>query len=929
MNCDLRTARRFQPSFGALCAWAALHLAFLSAAAAGGAEKRAIADKTLVVWAAPADLTQRGGSALTLENPGGEFDAIVFGELEPGKWMAGSDFFRRTWKDQERWPAEAAGGGAPVQIAIAYRGKEVSIYRNGRPYAGYTLGVAPAAFSTESIVLMGLRHLDAGGPRNFYGAIEDARIYEGALEASALAALKPNEPSEPRPLAWWSFESGRAEDLMKTFPNGRLVGAAKIEGGLLQLNGGWLAIGVEPARSREAEDWPVYHISALPEEGLCRPYDANGCIYWKGKYHVMVIFQDPARGHSWGHLSSWDLVNWTHHPPALVPRPGDPDQGIFSGNAFVNKEGVPMLCWFGIDAGVCVAAAEDDELIRWKKHPRNPIIPIPKPGEPEHGLYRVWDPYLWLEGDTYYCLLGGNQLPNGKDTLFLLKSPDLVSWKPLGTFYSADPSWTVEGEDCSCPDFFQLGGKHVLLCISHKVGARCYIGRYEKEKFHPERHVRMNWPGGNFFAPESLLDAKGRRIVWAWVTDPRLITTQQATGSGVQSLPRVLSLAEDGTLRLEPAEELAALRRGHRRLESIALPADADAPLEGIRGDCLEIAAEIDSGEARAVGIKVRCSPDGKEETGIWYDAASKTLKIDMSRSTLRTDVAYCEGPLDTGGLRRASDNKNPRLTVEAPFDLAGGEMLRLRLFLDKPMLEVFANGRQCIVQQIFPAGKDSLLVKGCARGGRALVRSIDAWEMAPARFVNEKAGPAGKEKVLFEDRFEGKLGEGWTWLRENPPYWRLRDSALEIHVEPGLADTVKNALLRPAPDRRRGKFAIEATITSLSKPTQQYEQAGITWYTGGKPVFKFVKELVDGQTMMIPGRKPMASETVQLRLVVSADGFTAQYRPDGKGEFQTAASGPLPAPGDDQVSLQCYHGPTGAEHWIRFDDFRIAPLAE
>ena len=160
---------------------------------------------------------------------------------------------------------------------------------------------------------------------------------------------------------------------------------------------------------------------------MWRPGDANGCIWWKGRYHLMYIYQDPRHrvresddrgGHCWGHASSTDLVHWTYHPAALVPRPGDPDKGIYSGNAFLSKNGEPMLCWFGIDAGVCVATAADDELIRWEKHPANPTIPVRKDG----GI-RVWDPYLWLEDDTYICLLGGNKLPNGKDTLHACTSP--------------------------------------------------------------------------------------------------------------------------------------------------------------------------------------------------------------------------------------------------------------------------------------------------------------------------------------------------------------------------------------------------------------------------------------------------------------------------------------------------------------------------
>ncbi|HOB99658.1 MAG TPA: hypothetical protein PKM43_13065 [Verrucomicrobiota bacterium] len=184
-------------------------------------------------------------------------------------------------------------------------------------------------------------------------------------------------------------------------------------------------------------------------------------------------------------------------------------------------------------------------------------------------------------------------------------------------------------------------------------------------------------------------------------------------------------------------------------------------------------------------------------------------------------------------------------------------------------------------------------------------------------------------ETAVFEDRFEARLAEGWRWLREDASDWRIREGALDVHVRPGDAQTVRNALVRPAPDRRQGRYAFEVTVTNLKPPRQQFEQAGITWYTDGKPVFKLVKELVDGQLMIIPGRKPMTNDTVQLRLLVSGNAWTAQFRPDSKGDYQTAATGELPAPMTDEVSLQCYHGPADAEHWIRFDDFRVLRLTE
>jgi len=197
------------------------------------------------------------------------------------------------------------------------------------------------------------------------------------------------------------------------------------------------------------------------------------------------------------------------------------------------------------------------------------------------------------------------------------------------------------------------------------------------------------------------------------------------------------------------------------------------------------------------------------------------------------------------------------------------------------------------------------------------------------ALFVFHPSLFAAEPEVVFEDRFDGKLAKGWTWLRENPDAWRIKEKALEIHVQPGVAHNVKNALVRKAPDRTQGKFAIELTVSNHTRPTRQYEQAGITWYRDGKPVFKLVKELIDGDLYIIPGKKPMAAKKVQLRLIVTAEGLTALYRPDGKGEFKLAAKKPLPKPANDQVSIQCYNGPPDAEHWIRFDDFRILKLPD
>ncbi len=181
-------------------------------------------------------------------------------------------------------------------------------------------------------------------------------------------------------------------------------------------------------------------------------------------------------------------------------------------------------------------------------------------------------------------------------------------------------------------------------------------------------------------------------------------------------------------------------------------------------------------------------------------------------------------------------------------------------------------------------------------------------------------------EQALFSDTFENReLEPDWSWLREHRGYWHLKDGALNIRVEPGKAQTVKNALICKAPDRSKGRYAIEVTVCNLTAPTSQFEQAGIVWYRDGKPVLKLVKELVDGQLMIIPARKQMTAEKVRLRLVVDENSWTAFFQPDAL----EGGKGTLPPPRNDQVSIQCYNGPADAEHWIRFDDFRITALGE
>ncbi|MCY2925631.1 MAG: glycoside hydrolase family 32 protein [Planctomycetota bacterium] len=475
---------------------------------------------------------------------------------------------------------------------------------------------------------------------------------------------------------------------------------------------------------------PRYHLMA-PEE-VFTALDPQACIFWKGRYHMFYCYVPP-EGTVYGHASSADMVHWTFHPKAIGIFPGDPDTHVWAGGAFVNKDGVPTIIYNGLNAGACLATSTDDGLIHWTKHPGNPVIRDPKEGSPDFGKYKMWDVCGWKDGDFHYCLNGGNTKEDG-DVAWLFRSRDLVGWEYVHPFYKSDRRWTGIEEDCSCPDFFPLGDKHVLMFISHARGTQYYVGRYENETFYPEQHGRMNWPGGSCFAQETLLDDKGRRIMWAWVPDQR--TRQRALLSGwseVFSVPRVVSLAKDGSLRIEPVEELNVLRYDHHRHEKVKLAADAEWIARDIAGDCLELSLEVELADAKEFTVNVRCSAGGEEQTAIVCNPATKTLAIDTTRSTLSQDVVqpfpspfisfFTDTPLVDG-------RQDVRVQV-APFDLKG-QTLRLRIYLDRSMLEVFANGRQCLTQRIYPSRPDSMGVSLVSRGGAATLRRLDAWKMHP-----------------------------------------------------------------------------------------------------------------------------------------------------------------------------------------------------
>jgi beta-fructofuranosidase len=685
-------------------ALAALLLGRLVTVEAQDTPQAAGCDKTLVAWVTLANLDQGGGSALTIQS-GEQFDAIVFGERARARWMAGSNFFRRTQAEQHANASETADPETLVQIAIVYAGGQIQIYRDGQPYAAYPAQNVDLLGLDRHIAVFGLRHVGAGTGSPLAGAIDDARIYSRALSAAEIQALVPNEPSPIEPLAWWDFEGQAVRDRAGRFPHHAVAGGVKLQAGRLVLDGtGYLVAARSEADAQQVmlnappprppgpyapetpawpdpppANWMTFHL-AHPGPGPAMPGDPNCIFDHGGRVHLHYIYRN-AWGFVFAHVSSDDMVRWQWHKTVLAPP--TTGHGMFSGTGFYTREGRPTIIYHGQGAGRNVLQhPTDDSFEAWTEPvpvvPRNPDGSIPN--------IRHWDPDCWLMNDTYYAYSGG-QNPQ------LMKSTDLQHWTYLGDLLHPDYPNDLgipQDEDISCGNLFRIGDRWMLLCISHSRGARYYLGDFRDEKYLPSFHAMLSFGSNQFFAPESVLTRDGRRVMWAWLLNMPIAPT------GVQSLPRELELPADGVLRMRPLRELARLRYDGQSREGAVVEDGAALAIGEAAGDAVELEVTVTAPLPPEVGLTLLGDPQGQGGMSIVAGAGRKTLRVG---------------------------------STEPPFELAPGEDLTLRVFIDKNLVEVFANDRQAAVVAV-KTPRAEPRVSLYAKGGTATVPAIKAWRL-------------------------------------------------------------------------------------------------------------------------------------------------------------------------------------------------------
>lgn len=473
---------------------------------------------------------------------------------------------------------------------------------------------------------------------------------------------------------------------------------------------------------RDGKHEPTFHFTS-PEPKL---NDPNGLCFWNGHWHMFYQAYPPEypRQH-WGHAVSDDLIHWRDLPYAIYP---GPERACFSGSVYIDDETNRAIAMYhGTEVGSMVAISDDPLLLNWKKVTGKSVIPYPEKGQPKVP-FNIFDPCIWKKGDWYYALTSG---PKGKldqfRSMYLHRSKDLATWEHLHEFLEND-RFSLRGDDGACPYFWPIGTgdnqKHILCHFSHMSGGKYMLGNYDtnRDKFEVEFGGDFNfgaWGPNGLHAPSAYPDGNGGVMVIFNVNEPIPNRFRR-----IMSLPRRLTLRdgfEFNPLNIEPVKAIESLRGEHVRVGRTTIPANEELVIDQVTGTTLELIAEIAPSENQTLELGVLRSGDGEEVTRIqcFRDRGMRVfgkpvptvVSIDSSRSTIAAKTPV-------------------RPPETALVEMKPNEPLRLRVFIDRSIVEVFVNDRQCLTARVYPDREDSVGVSLRAQGEPATLNSLDAWQM-------------------------------------------------------------------------------------------------------------------------------------------------------------------------------------------------------
>ena len=313
-----------------------------------------------------------------------------------------------------------------------------------------------------------------------------------------------------------------------------------------------------------------FHIE--PPDGWLN--DPNGLSFYKGEYHVYFQYSPiAADGHTprgWGHYHGADLMHMAYDKAVMMPDIPEDSHGVYSGSAIEN-DGVLHIFYTGnvkmegdydyVTAGrganvIHVTTADGSEVSEKQVLLRNSDYP-------DFCSCHVRDPKVWKEGEVWKMVLGARTLDD-EGCVLVYESADLINWKYTGKVYKEGYGYMWE-----CPDYFELGGKGFLSTCPQ--GLPHYESKWQnlnESGYFPVEGRLEDSRLGEFAEWDMGFDPQGRRILIGWLGMDNRVYGNATTELGWQhclTIPREVTLGENGRLRQYPIAEFDALRKGERR----------------------------------------------------------------------------------------------------------------------------------------------------------------------------------------------------------------------------------------------------------------------------------------------------------------------------------------------------------------------------
>jgi len=188
---------------------------------------------------------------------------------------------------------------------------------------------------------------------------------------------------------------------------------------------------------------------------------------------------------------------------------------------------------------------------------------------------------------------------------------------------------------------------------------------------------------------------------------------------------------------------------------------------------------------------------------------------------------------------------------------------------------------------------------------------------------------------VVFADKFDAKLADGWSWAKENPQAWRIENNALLIKTAPGTVwdKSAPNMLWRSAGNVPGDKTWI-AEVSVAHKPETEYEQAGLICSLDDANFFTLNIERYHNERSVVSGGRIEGKfghlgnaedndETVRLRIAKKGKAVTLQWRQGD--EWKTLKEFDFPATGELKIGLHAHGSKNETDNrWAKFTDFDI-----